>query len=321
VPKRSLPQFLSAIAVAGMLIVSLAACTGSSSASGCTPTAAGSSSGKVTVSGKVGSKPTVKFAKKLTTKTTERTAVTTGSGKVAEDGTTVGLSFVAYNATSGKLLDTEGYGSNSPVALTVSKTNEIEGLYKAVHCSPAGTRVTAVVPPAEAFGTSGSTALGLSGKDSVVFVIDVKTVKAAAKVLDKPDSTFPKVVFDAKTGAPTVTIPKATQPKDLKIAYLSKGKGATVKDGDTVTVNYAGVVWKTGTVFQSSWTDGAPVSFATNQVVTGFGKALVGQKVGSKIIVIIPPAEGYGSTGNADIKVSGTDDIVFVIQIISTKAS
>ncbi len=58
----------------------------------------------------------------------------------------------------------------------------------------------------------------------------------------------------------------------------------------------------------------------TSQVVTGFGKALVGQPVGSKLIVIIPPADGYGSSGNSSIGVSGTDDMVFVIDIISRTA-
>ncbi len=317
-PKKSFSKLLSAGLLAGILVVSMAACTGSSSdsASGCTVTKSGTHSDKVKVTGKVGSKPTVKFAKGLSSKTTERTVVTDGDGIPAVDGSTASIRLTAYNATSAKLIDSEGYTASSPAFdLTVSKTDEIAGLYKAVHCATPGTRVVTVVPPVDAFGSSGQSDLGLGAKDSVVFVIDVASVKPPTTVLDKPDSSFPKVSFDSK-GAPTITMPKAKAPTDLKIAYLKKGKGAVVQATDTVEVNYTGAIWATGKVFDSSWSRGTPASFPASGVIPGFSKALVGQKVGSELITVIPPAEGYADSPPTGIK--ATDTLVFVVDIIST---
>ncbi len=322
--KRSISKLIGAVVLAGTLAISLAACSSSTtSSSGCTVTKSGSASDAVKVSGKFGAKPTIAGTKGLTVKTTERTVtVDGGKGTAATTGSTVTLNYTVYNGTSGKVIDTTGYGKSKAVSLAIDKTQEITGLYKAVLCSTPGTRVVAVIPPSDAFGSSGQTSLGITAKDSIVFVLDVNTVKqpTKTKVLDAPDSTFPKVTFDAKTGAPTIATPAGSQPTELKVAYLKKGTGATVKSGDSVTVNYTGIIWATGKVFDSSWTSGKPATFVTSQVVTGFGKALVGQAVGSKVIVIIPPADGYGSGGQASAGISGTDDLVFVIQIISAKA-
>jgi FKBP-type peptidyl-prolyl cis-trans isomerase len=326
VPIRPVSKLLGAAALAGVLVFSLAACSSSSTtATACAATKSGTASDSVKVSGKIGSKPTVKFTKGITAKATQRTVITAGKGTVASTGSTATVELTAYNGTTGKLIDSEGYTkASTPIQLPVDKSTVIPGLYKALHCAPAGSRVVTVVPPADAFGSAGSTDLGVKAKDNVVFVLDVAkvTLPVNAKVLDKPSSVFPKVTFDAK-GVPTVAKPTGAAPKKLQIAYLKKGTGATVKSGDTVSVNYSGSVWSTGTVFQSTWssTGSSPASFVTSQVVTGFSKALVGQKVGSEVIVIIPPADGYGSGGNSQIGVSGTDDIVFVVQILSTKAS
>lgn len=99
---------------------------------------------------------------------------------------------------------------------------------------------------------------------------------------------------------------------------LKQGDGAEVADGDTVTVQYQGVNWRTGKVFDQSWTRGAPSQFATNQVIKGFTKALVGQKVGSQVIAVIPPDMGYGAAGSESAGIKGTDTLVFVVDILAT---
>ena len=83
-------------------------------------------------------------------------------------------------------------------------------------------------------------------------------------------------------------------------------------------MHYTGVIWATGEVFDSSWTLGEPTSFATTDVIPGFGKALVGQTVGSQVIAVIPPSEGYGEAGSGDL-IGGTDTLVFVVDILATQ--
>ncbi|GAA3870922.1 FKBP-type peptidyl-prolyl cis-trans isomerase [Leifsonia kafniensis] len=299
--------------------------TSTSAAAACTP--AGKISDSVDVSGDFGTAPKVTFTSPLATPdTTERSVVIKGSGKEkAKTNSVLDVSYTAYNGTTGKTIDTTDYGTDAKsTTLSVDTTKYIPGLVKAVNCAVSGDRVVAVMPPADAFGDTGSTDSGVGAKDSLIFVIDVNKVTAAPVVLDKangaeqkPEAGLPTVKL-AKDGAPTITIPKTDPPTELKIADLKKGDGAVVAEGDTVNVHYTGVIWATGKTFDSSWKSGTPASFATTDVIAGFGKALVGQAVGSQVIAVIPPAEGYGAGGASGAGISGTDTLVFVVDILGT---
>jgi len=320
---RSLPKVLSAVAALGLL-VSLVGCSGGggSSASGCTPTAAGDASAQVKVSGKIGTEPKVTIPKKLTSKTTQRTVEIEGKGRAALPNSSVDIDYAVYNTTNGKKVDSTKYGAGG-TAITLDKGNLLPGLYKAIHCATPGSRVVAVIPPVDAFKTPGSSSLGIAATDTIVFVIDVLKTSAPVKVLKKADGApqdakagFPTVTL-ASSGEPTITMPKADPPKDLQIEVLKKGTGSVVKDGATVTVHYVGAIWATGKVFDSSWTRGTPATFSTSGVVSGFGKAMIGQTVGSQVVAVIPPSEGYGSEGDGSGTIKGTDTMVFVIDILA----
>jgi peptidylprolyl isomerase len=136
-------------------------------------------------------------------------------------------------------------------------------------------------------------------------------------VAQEPVAGLPTVTL-ADDGKPTVSIPDADAPTELAVSVLQKGAGAVVAEGDTVTLEYTGVNWDTGKTFDSSWTTSGPTSFATTAVVKGFGTALVGQTVGSQVLAVIPPALGYGAAGNDAAGISGTDTLVFVVDILAT---
>ena len=52
-------------------------------------------------------------------------------------------------------------------------------------------------------------------------------------------------------------------------------------------------------------------------VIAGWDEGLVGQTVGSQVLLVIPPEQGYGSEGNPDAGISGTDTLVFVVDILA----
>jgi peptidylprolyl isomerase len=126
---------------------------------------------------------------------------------------------------------------------------------------------------------------------------------------------MPTVVF-APDGTPGVTMPKTAAPSELKLNTLVDGSGAPIALGDTVTLNYSGFLWESGDVFDSSWTNGKPEQFQITQggLIEGFVKALVGAKLGSKLVVVIPPDLGYGAQGNNTIP--GNATLVFVIEVL-----
>ena len=96
---------------------------------------------------------------------------------------------------------------------------------------------------------------------------------------------------------------------------LKKGDGEEVPEGANVVVHYTGINWNTGVIFDSSWDRGSPTTFNTRQVIGGFTAALEGQTVGSQVLVVIPPDQGYGAAGSPP-DIGGTDTIVFVVDIL-----
>ena len=103
---------------------------------------------------------------------------------------------------------------------------------------------------------------------------------------------------------------------------LVKGGGAKVAKGDYVIAQYVGYIWRTQKVFGSSWSSGSPFGFvigaSPEQVIPGWDKGLVGQTAGSRVMLSIPPAQGYGSSGASQAGIKGNDTLVFVVDIIDT---
>ena len=90
-------------------------------------------------------------------------------------------------------------------------------------------------------------------------------------------------------------------------------------EGEFITVNYAGFLWSDGTQFDSSW-GGTPflTAIGTGQVIQGWDQGLVGKTVGSQVLLVIPPSEGYGEQGNEQAGIKGTDTLVFVVDVEDT---
>lgn len=307
---------LPALAAAALLALGLSACSGASTSGtattkGCPEAKSGSTSEKVKVTGSTKSEPKVKFDGKLAAKTTERTVVSGGSGSAVEDGTSIKISYAAYDGDSGKKLGASGYGSEASQSVTVDSKQLPAGIFKALACTTIGSRIVAVVPPKDqgASATSGST------KD-IVFVFDVrsevKPLKPSAWTTDVPE-------VDLAASPPVVTIPDAKPSTKLEEKVLKQGTGDTVKSGDTVTLDYQGTVWETKKIFDQSYGK-TPASFPTTGVIPGFGAALVGQKVGSTVLVTIPPEDGYGATKSTQNELAGYT-LVFLVQIQKTAAA
>ncbi|MFB2556266.1 FKBP-type peptidyl-prolyl cis-trans isomerase [Herbiconiux liangxiaofengii] len=326
---RSLPALAAAAVAATLLLAGCSASTTPTDDATSSPAAdtvecasPGSASNAVTVTGDFGAEPTTSFTGPLNVDTTERSTAIEGDGDDITSGQTVTVDFTVYNGTSGtKVFSTLDEGGTA-LQLNTDDTNYIPGLLKAVLCSTVGSRVVAVIPPAEAFGDQGNESLGVAATDSLVMVADVEgIIPDRATGVDQPaQDGFPTVEL-ADDGAPTVSIPSTDPPTDLQLEVLKKGDGEVVADGANVTVQYQGVIWGTGKVFDQSWGTGGPTTFQTTGVVKGFSAAIVGQTVGSQVLVVIPPDLGYGSEGNSSAGISGTDTLVFVVDILATASA
>jgi len=309
------------------LVASLAACStppaavDDAVADGCT--ASGPSSDAVKVTGDLGEAPDVAFTAGLTAEATERTVVIEGDGDTVATGDTVKVQYSIINGTTGEAVASTDYTDATLTAFPVDDEQFLPGIVRTLACSTVGSRVVGVIPPVDAFGAEGSTQLGIGADESMVFVADIVSINPpVVPPLPKADGVdqpvvdgFPTVVL-ADDGRPTVTIPSTAPPADYMLSVLKLGDGATVAGGDDVVVHYEGINWNTGVIFDESWARGTPSTFNTNAVIAGFTQALVGQKVGSQVIVIIPPDLGYGPDGGREPDISATDTLVFVIDIL-----
>jgi peptidylprolyl isomerase len=118
---------------------------------------------------------------------------------------------------------------------------------------------------------------------------------------------------------PKVTIPAGAAPTALTQRTLVAGSGATVAAGDILVANYVGETWASKPdVFDSSFSRGEPAGFVIGegQVIPGWDKTLVGKRIGSRVLLTIPPADAYGASGNSQAGISGTDTLVFVVDLI-----
>jgi peptidylprolyl isomerase len=189
-----------------------------------------------------------------------------------------------------------------------------------------GSRVLAVIPPKDGFGTKGNPQAGIKGTDTLVFVVDMiqdfaANASATGTQVSSGGGPLPKVAA-APGHEPVITIPRTKPPAKLVAKTLIQGTGPAVAKGDTVVVQYVGVNWRTGKAFDASWTRGQPFGFtigaSPSQVIAGWDQGLIGQKVGSRVLLVIPPAEGYGSAGSPQAGIKGTDTLVFAVDILGT---
>ncbi|WP_353066703.1 FKBP-type peptidyl-prolyl cis-trans isomerase [Arcanobacterium hippocoleae] len=124
-----------------------------------------------------------------------------------------------------------------------------------------------------------------------------------------------------KDGVVSLVFPDTKPPKDLVVQVLKEGTGAEVAAKDFVIANYTGQVWGNEKHFDSSFKRGAPSGFSLERVIEGWTKGIAGHKVGSQLIVIVPPEMGYGKAGgNANAGIGADDVIAFYVEIVDSYA-
>jgi FKBP-type peptidyl-prolyl cis-trans isomerase len=275
---------------------------------------------KLEATGPVGKAPKVTIPSKEKVPTTLRIkSLAAGKGPTVAKGDLAIANFVGYTWAGKKFVDT--YTSRQPQQLEIGKV--LPGLDKGMTGQKVGGRVMLTVPPKEGFGQQGSQQLGVKPTDTTVFVIDIlgsynKNSAAQGTPVPLDDTKLPKVTGGSPGKAPTMTIPKADAPKDLVTKTLIEGTGAPLAKGQTMVAQYEGRIWDGGKVFDSSWQRGTPAGFqiGAGKIIPGWDKGLVGKKIGSRLLLVVPPKEGYGKQGQPQGGIKGTDTLVFVIDIV-----
>lgn len=130
---------------------------------------------------------------------------------------------------------------------------------------------------------------------------------------------LPTVVGEFGT-KPILEFPGNGAPQGLQVHVLRTGHGTTVEAGNEIEVNYLGQTWG-GHVFDNSYDRGQPLAFpiGVGMVIRGWDTTLVGQPVGSRLLLTIPPEHGYGARGVPQAGIRGDDTLVFVVDILGVR--
>jgi hypothetical protein len=127
------------------------------------------------------------------------------------------------------------------------------------------------------------------------------------------------VTGSTDTAAPNVKVGAPFSVTETQVHTLKAGDGPVVAPTATVSVCYMGVNGRDGSVFDSSYQQGAPVEFPLDGVVPGFQKAIAGQKVGSTVAVAMVPADGYPE-GQPSAGIQPGDSLIFAIKILNASS-
>jgi peptidylprolyl isomerase len=311
---------LTVAALATLLL--LAGCSGGGTGAGSSSTPTGSTAASpsstaaapsaadvaslaaVKVDGPFGSAPTITLTQPFTVSTTVARVVTPGTGEDLKKGQALQINYVGVNGTDGSAVG--GNYTTKPDVFVLGEADLMAAINDVLVGQKVGVRALVAV-------------VDTTNKTTTVLSMDVTSAKTiltrAEGTAVAPVAGLPVVTL-AADGKPSVTLPAATKPTTLVIQDLITGAGAAVQTGQTITVHYIGWIWD-GTKFDSSWDKGSTFStpIGSGEVIKGWETGLIGKAVGSQVLLVVPPDQGYGTSANGPIP--GGSTLVFVVDILN----
>lgn len=312
---------------------SLTACTASPEAvEGCMPAfSPGQGASQVEVNGEFGQAVQAQFEAPIPANEPSVAFIEAGEGNRASIGDSAVAHVTVQDGITGETVFSSTQ-QGAPFGLSVGDPND-DGrvLESAALCAAEGSRIVAVSTVEEALGEGSSfTGSDLAPTDPVVITYDVESVFPghAEGQLQPAHPDLPAVTV-TELGQPGLTFKNNAAPEELVVSSTVKGNGETVEAGDQILVQYTGVVWDTREVFDSTWNSAKPGAaedasgsqptvfpMVEGQLIDGFYNGLIGQPVGSQVVISVPPELGYANSPNRPPSIGEEDTLVFVVDIL-----
>ncbi|MEU0225026.1 FKBP-type peptidyl-prolyl cis-trans isomerase [Streptomyces sp. NPDC006284] len=275
----------------------------------------------ITAGTKFDEKPTVAKGSGDPSKDLAVRTVIAGGGKAVAENDFVIANYLGQIWSSAKVFD-NSYDRKTPLVIQLAQGSIIEGWRYALAGRKTGSRVQFSVPPTWGYGQQGNEEAGIKGTDTLVFVVDVQDTfnansSAKGEKVPQDDAALPEVGTNTDGKAPSIEVPKADAPKKLVAEYVLEGDGPEVGAQDSVLVQYKGVVWDGGKEFDSTYARKQLTSFSLQQVVKGWSQGLTGKKVGSRVLIVIPPDLGYGDNPPQGSGIEKDSTLVFSVDILA----
>lgn len=302
-----------------LMMAALSAC-GDDAGAGSGLTGGETDTGKVSFAGTFGKEPKVTFDGIFSVSKTKVNVLSEGDGEEVEVGDAVFANlYIANGFTGEQAASTWDDGDGRTTMLEVSG-DTVPGIRKAVEGHTIGSRVAVEAASEDAFGEAGNPDIAIAPGDTVVFVVDLVSKipdSINAKKAASPAGA-PKVVEKNGTVTGLRFTGKPEKIDELETITLVEGKGKPAKKDDTLVVKYLGQVNGKKKVFDENFSKDSryPITLGQPGSIKGWNQGLEGARAGSRVILRIPSALGYGKKGSGkDIKPG--DDLVFVVDVLA----
>ncbi|MEU8979706.1 FKBP-type peptidyl-prolyl cis-trans isomerase [Streptomyces sp. NPDC048309] len=275
----------------------------------------------ITAGTKFDEKPTVAKGTGDPSKDLAVKTVIAGGGTTVAENDYIQANYLGQVWDTAKVFD-NSYDRKTPLVIQLAQGGIIDGWRYGLVGKKVGSRVEMAVPPTWGYGTQGNTQAGIKGTDTLVFVVDIQNTfnaksSAKGKTVAQNDAALPKVGTNTDGKAPSIDVPKAAAPTNLVANYVIEGDGDVVKADSSVLVQYKGVLWADGKEFDSTYSRGSLTSFSLQQVVKGWSQGLTGKKVGSRVLIVVPPSLGYGDNPPSGSGIKKDSTLVFSVDILA----
>jgi peptidylprolyl isomerase len=286
------------VAAVVLLLAALTACSGGGGKAKPSADASKPAGGLPSVSGSYGAKPALTFPSGAAPGSVQVRVLRQGSGPVVAKGELLVADYLGQ-VWQGKVFD-NSYDRGQVAAFPIGVGRVIPGWDQTLVGVKAGSRVLLSVPPSAGYGTTGNSAAGIKGTDTLVFVVDLVS-SYSGKVAGDPKAvpqrvTVPGVTVSGALGAsPGLgVVPAKFAVKKPAIQVLARGTGAPVAGG-LLVVQYLAVDASNKPV-GSSWTAGTPIGVPVNPSgSSGLFDLTRGLPLGSRVLIEAPASPGSGS--------------------------
>ncbi|WP_293694236.1 FKBP-type peptidyl-prolyl cis-trans isomerase [uncultured Agrococcus sp.] len=286
---------------------------------------------QIEVTGDFGAPTSVDFQAPLATDEQGIKFLESGEGERASRGDLVFSHFTVFDGQSGEPIFSS-FDSGQPLRVS-ARDDEGTLLESAVQCAAEGSRILAVSTLEDALGEGQALRGSEAGpNDPVVLVYDVtEVVPGRASGVPQPGNPELPAVTVGEDGQPGLSFTGAAAPESLVVSTSIQGNGEEILPGDNVVLQYTGVVWESGEVFDSTWNSASPNSapdatgstpavfeLTPGALIDGFYNGLMGQNVGSQVIISVPQEQGYADPNSRPPSIGEGDTLVFVVDILGT---
>ena len=245
-----------------------------------------------------------------------------GDGAELAQGDTALVHYIGINGRTGDEFNNSWGEGADPVPFPLTEGGLITGFLDGLVGQQVGSRVAIAIPPEDGYGPSGGNPdIDVKKDDSLLFVVDIEDT-ALSQAEGEPQS-LPADVPQLETNADDVptgfTAPDETAPapKEIRAEVAILGTGEKITEGQTISFKYLAQIYPDGKILDDAYSRGQSA-----QAVMGSGQpacwdALIGQTLGSRVVLECPPGSVFGPEGSTELGVGGRDTLLFVMDLLT----